>query len=551
MNSTINPKIKSILWRLSPMLLAAAALLWGTSASAQVSSVDELSSAENDLMSQVTDIDQLSDVKPTDWAFQALQSLVERYGCIAGYPDGTYRGNRAMTRYEFAAGLNACLDKVLEQVVGPEGLDPEELAVIRRLQDEFKSELAILRGRVDALEARTAELEANQFSTTTKLKGEVIFGLTNVFGEDRALNSQVWAGRDDDDGEDNQADILDVADNATFGNRVRLVLDTSFTGKDALITRLQAGNLGNLNNATGTDEARLAYDSGADNDVILNRLQYRFPVGDKATAWIGTVGLDIDQIFDVTNPYLASDAVGVLSRFGRRNPAVHRGNEGAGLGLDFNFTDSVGLTFLYLANEQDAPSPLPKDGLFNGGYSAGAQLDFKPGNFQASLTYLHSYSPGDAVNLFGSTGTDFAQDPFGGVATSADHLGAQVNFKLGSRASIGGWYGIVFSGAESLNQGTDDLSATAQNWAANLAFPDLGGKGNLLGLVVGQPPHTTDNDVTTREEEDSPWHFELLYRIAVNDKISITPGAYYIMNPEGDERNDNILVGAIRTTFRF
>ena len=58
----------------------------------------------------------MSDVQPTDWAFQALQSLVERYGCIAGYPDGTYRGNRALTRYEFAAGLNACLDRVNELI---------------------------------------------------------------------------------------------------------------------------------------------------------------------------------------------------------------------------------------------------------------------------------------------------------------------------------------------------------------------------------------------------------------------------------------------------
>ena len=63
--------------------------------------------AENPL-AQVNSVSQLSDVKPTDWAFQALQSLVERYGCIAGYPDGTYRGNRATGRYEFAAGLNSC-----------------------------------------------------------------------------------------------------------------------------------------------------------------------------------------------------------------------------------------------------------------------------------------------------------------------------------------------------------------------------------------------------------------------------------------------------------
>ena len=50
----------------------------------------------------------------------------------------------------------------------------EDLATLQRLQEEFSAELATLRGRVDALEARTAELEANQFSTTSKLEGEVV-----------------------------------------------------------------------------------------------------------------------------------------------------------------------------------------------------------------------------------------------------------------------------------------------------------------------------------------------------------------------------------------
>ena len=109
---------------------------------------------------QVTSVTQFSDVYPTDWAYQALAGLVETYGCVAGYPNGTFRGNRAMTRYEAAALLNACLDRVTEVT--------DEL---RRLMAEFETELAILKGRVDGLEARVGELEATQFSTTTKLKG--------------------------------------------------------------------------------------------------------------------------------------------------------------------------------------------------------------------------------------------------------------------------------------------------------------------------------------------------------------------------------------------
>ena len=104
---------------------------------------------------QVTSVSQLSDVQPTDWAFQALQSLVERYGCIVGYPDGTYRGNRSLTRFEFAAGVNACLDRITEllQAALADTVTREDLAILQRLQEEFSAELAILRGRVDALES--------------------------------------------------------------------------------------------------------------------------------------------------------------------------------------------------------------------------------------------------------------------------------------------------------------------------------------------------------------------------------------------------------------
>ena len=114
---------------------------------------DYAATASGNSLDQVTSVTQFSDVYPTDWAYQALANLVETYGCVAGYPNGTFRGNRAMTRYEAAALLNACLDRITEVT--------DEL---RRLLKEFETELAILKGRVDGLEARVGELEATQFS---------------------------------------------------------------------------------------------------------------------------------------------------------------------------------------------------------------------------------------------------------------------------------------------------------------------------------------------------------------------------------------------------
>ena len=206
---------------------------------------------------QVTSVSQLSDVQPTDWAFQALQSLVERYGCIAGYPDGTFKGNRAATRYELAAALNACLDQISDRFA-----TKEDLATVKALQEEFKAELATLKGRVDGLEARTKTLEAQQFSTTTKLQGEVIFAVSDVFG-DRA----------------GSVPKTEIDSRVTFTERVRLNFLTSFTGKDRLYVRLQTSNRDiNFAGATGTNGSRLAFDTGnTNNEIRLDRLDYMFP----------------------------------------------------------------------------------------------------------------------------------------------------------------------------------------------------------------------------------------------------------------------------------
>ncbi|MDE5068590.1 MAG: iron uptake porin, partial [Trichodesmium sp. St4_bin8_1] len=264
---------------------------------------------------QVTSVSQLSDVQPTDWAFQALQSLVERYGCIVGYPDGTYRGNRALTRFEFAAGVNACLDRVMEllQAAIEDTVSREDLAILQRLQEEFSAELAILRGRVDALEARAAELEANQFSTTTKLRGEVIFAIVDNF-------------KDNAEGEDQ----------TIFQHRVRLNFNTSFSGEDLLFTRLQAGNAQAFNQSTGQQTFNIL---GRKDDVVeLDKLFYKFPVRDNMRVTVAANKVNWYDFVPTLNPYMEDfdGGSGSLSAFGQRNP-IYRLGGGKGLGVEYDF----------------------------------------------------------------------------------------------------------------------------------------------------------------------------------------------------------------------
>ncbi|MCY7276553.1 MAG: iron uptake porin, partial [Phormidesmis sp. CAN_BIN44] len=287
----------------------------------QAETIDEAGFASLEVapgMSAVTSVSQLSDVKPTDWAFQALQSLVERYGCIAGYPDKTYRGNRAMTRYEFAAGLNACMDRVNDLIAASTAdmVKKQDLATLRKLQEQFSAELATLRGRVDALETKTALLEKQQFSTTSKLNGEVIIGLAGV-----ATGRIVG---------------VDVSRNTVMGYRARLNIDTSFTGEDLLRTRIQAGNSDFTNAATGISEGSLRMAANSGSAASIDALLYQFPLGKNTTITLEANAGAIDDFTDTLNPYLDGDGgSGALSHFGTRNPIYYLMG-GTGIGIKHN-----------------------------------------------------------------------------------------------------------------------------------------------------------------------------------------------------------------------
>ncbi|MBD2455699.1 iron uptake porin [Nostoc sp. FACHB-87] len=536
--------------KVSPAILAAslsaANSALAAEANEQITTVAQLSE-QSDSMGQVTSVSQFSDVQPTDWAFQALQSLVERYGCIAGYPNGTYRGNRALTRYEFAAGLNACLDRVNELIATATAdlVTKEDLATLQRLQEEFSAELATLRGRVDALEARTSELEANQFSTTTKLVGEAIFDVSQAFGGNQAVSNP-------------STPTTDLTSNTTFDYRVRLNLLSSFTGTDQLQVRLQAGNIANNRAVTGTSQTRLSFADPTDNQVQVDKINYAFNLSDSIRVKVDANTAELWENVNVFNPDFRSSGTGAISRYGRFSPIYRVGSGGAGLTVTVNPKGPITLSGAYLASK--ASTPDAGFGLFNGDYAAFGQLEFKPSQaFNIGFAYAHTYDGGrtspagtasNAINFIGNTGSTFAISPFGtAVATTGNHYGIQASFRPSDKLTLGAWAGYSNAVAESgPNRGRD---AEIIYWAGTLALKDFGREGNVLGLVFGQQPTVTDTPVANRRDGDTAYHLEGLYKIKVSNNIQVTPGLLVIFNPENNDRNDTIYVGTLRTTFAF
>lgn len=511
---------------IAPAVLGVAIVSAISPAAANEVSVASLTEGKTSDLGQVTSVSQLSDVKPTDWAFQALQSLVERYGCIAGYPDKTYRGNRAMTRYEFAAGLNSCMDRVNDLIAASTAdmVKKEDLATLRKLQEQFAAELATLRGRVDGLESKVATLEKQQFSTTTKLQGEVIFAIAGALGDTYNTNT-------------------------TFSDRVRLGLSTSFTGKDTLFTRLAARNVPNTGTSINSNMGRLSFGDGpatsavTDNAIAIDKAYYRFPLG-KARVTVDATGGEFYNNVENFNGQLASDSTGSISRFGRFNPIYRYAQGGSGATINYSITPQIGVSAGFLA--KNAQDPTNGNGLFNGGNAVLAQLEYKASKtFGLGLTYVRGYDVAGSTSVTGGTGSVLSNRPFGNVKTSSDNYGIQGSFAFSPAITLGGWAGYT-----SANREGAAGNSSIFNWAFNLALPDFGKKGNLAALIVGQQPKITSG-VGSAAENTTNFFVEGLYRYQMNDKISITPGLMVIFNPENISNRPTAFVGTIRTTFKF
>ena len=508
-------------------------------------------------MSQVTSISELRDVSPTDWAYEALRSLVERYGCIVGYPDRTFRGNRATSRWEFAAGLNACLNTIERLLQENVAVLREDIEKLKRLAQEFEQELIALGARVSNLEERVAFLEDHQFSTTTKLRGEVLFTFSSASGE-RAIDSRQRDAIDNFGLRDERL-TRRIDDNATLAFRTRLNFDSSFYGKDRLRVRFQSGTIPRWDRATGTTMARLGHDASNNADVEFDDVYYRFPIGN-FRGFVGTSALDIDNIFDVGNPFLASSGTGALSRFMRRNPLLFRGPEGIGAGFDYKFWDDL-FTIRGLYLSADGNSPELGKGLFNGSYSAGGQLSAYPtDNLSLSFTYLLSYFAEDDANVSSSNGSRVASDPFLDAATLRDSYGITGDWRINDTFHLHatGAYALVRAQGFANPANGDDrrgLGADLWTWSAILSAVDVFKEGAVLSVGGGQ--YVTAERIETLPgdlrvpDKDTPYIIEAQYKYPLNDNILLTPGFYVVINPEGDEDNNSIWVGVLRTTFKF
>ena len=496
-------KLKQLM--LAPVALGMVAPVAANAADLNMAAVNQYSTE------QVTSVSQLSDVQPSDWAYQALSNLVERYGCVAGYPNGTFGGGKAMTRYEAAALLNACLDRVTEVT--------DEL---KRLANEFSDELQVIRGKVASLETKVGALEATQFSTTTKLKGEASFilgGVNNAWTPGSTASTNVG--------------------NTAFNYDLRINLDTSFTGKDLLRTRLRSGNFSSQPFGSSSSLFKLDKAESTSDAVKIDRLYYSFPgLAKGVTLTAGALVRNTEMTW-IPSAY-KSDVLDFFQLAGA--PGVYNKATGAGFGAQWSQGKKGFVAGLNYVAQSGADST---KGEFNekGALNTLAQIGYRAPNYGVAFGYRYG-TEGTRVRTFngvlGSSGALAPGQTSNGYALSAYWQPK----KSGIIPSVSGGYGWNTVSLNAEGASTPTGATDSQTWYAGLQWSDVFAKGNSAGFAIGQP-----GNAEGLEKDATMW--ELFYKYRVSDNITVTPAVFYVSNNQALSDTSSNYGGVIQTTFRF
>jgi hypothetical protein len=518
---------------------------------------------------------ELLDVTPDDWAFQALQSLVEQYGCLTGYPDGTFKGDQSLTRYEFATVLDACMTAIVAQTNGENVLPEADLMRLQQLRQDFAAELLSLENQITRLETEVATLRQQQTSPVLKLSGLAWMDLNAAtFAGDlkRETGQRVAVG--------SRERVIATAEDpdAIFTGYVWLDLNASFTGRDRLLLQLAAG--------TGTPvvndlvSAGLAYTYGANFTnqpggvepfkFVIRQLSYQFPVGDRLSFVVGP-RMNVYDYFEQNrfNYYFFDNGPAFnFTSFNSANSTLFNAfDRGGGVIGMWRISEQFELKAAYLAaNNEFLPSflsPLanPDEGIFGGTNAITAELTYRPSP-EASIRLLYNRARLDAVNgtigRFGDAEPvlGIIDDGWGGAIedTTADVFAISAEWEITPRFGIFGRYSYGNLDVSPINSSIAGGDLRVQSYQFGLAFPHLF-RENAIGMISVLVPQDylegRDFLVSGGGDGATQLETEISYYYPVNDHIALLPSLYIINNPNQFSDNPTLFVFNLRTQFQF
>ncbi len=420
-----------------------------------------------------------SELYPSDWSYQSIRDVVTSRGCSNLFPSGP------ISRFEAATIINTCL-KDFAQITKQE----------RRLIDEFNSELTVITSRVEGLDTRFDQIEAGSFSSTTVASFSADFAMGAVDG--KTVTTSGGTTTKTVDGVSNvlvqQADGTENAEKVVVDYSYEIGLTTSFTGEDSLDVTLAAG-VGTLS------ELDLSKDNG--DTLTVDGISYTFPLGDKATAFVGH-GVEGSALFNTACVY--GGPSDTLSSCGAISSAIDEDGQATGVGLTFDFGNGFTASVGYEGQGNGTDGLASHEGLD----SIAGQLAYSTDTYGFSVTFSEIETTTTSEDTFTAINAYYSPETVGFPSIS-------VGYEWGDDG---------------------DAAATADETSSyfiGLEWNELGG--GTFGVAAGT--HTP-----VVEDGDELLMYEVYYSYPINDGMTITPLIYTKDMATGTEDQTGVMVKA-------
>ena len=380
--------------------------------------------------------------------------------------------------------------------------------------NEVSEDIAILKGRVDGLEAQQNEYEAGAFSETTSMDGKAVFGIGAV----------------------DYSEASNTSSEATQSwYTYTMNLNTSFTGDDNLYVRIKTGNHTDWT-VSKTYGSYLVSGNGNGGTLKVDKIWYQFPVGDNNTVWVGP---RIENYYmHGTTPSIYQPVTKQFTLGGNGEAYGASTDTGAGWAYkaDNGFAVSSNIGTKSGSSKKDAAGDY---------YNTGLLTNETKTSWATQVGYTKpNYSVSALLNIKSNGWSDTYYH-------TADHgTGGNGNF---SSVGLRGWWRPDNTGTAtpSISVGFDTTeydgapSSTSNSTAyfVGLNWQDMFQADDKIGLAFGQP--------TTNESESvDPFAYEIYYSFNPNDSVTVTPAVFGGTDRNGTSGAD-IFGAVVETTFKF
>ena len=382
--------------------------------------------------------------------------------------------------------------------------------------NEVSEDIAVIKGRIDGLEARQNVLEAGSFSDTTTLDQKVVFTVGAAQHDPQSGGSAVA----------HPAATENRNEGVAAQYSYTMNLNSSFTGDDNLYIRLKTGN-GAGWMAEADEGGYLSSNNGNGDAIQVDKIWYTFPIGERQTVWIGP---RIENYYmHATTPSLYSPTLKQFTLGG--NGAAYGASTNSGVGYAYEFDNGFAFSSNLVSKQ---------NGTNNGfltaesAHSWATQIGYTQENYAVSAILNSKYNGWEDGYFSTQTGA-------GRTSGDSTNIGLRAWVRPEESGSAIPSISVGYD-TSSLQFGADTADSTNM-WFAGFGWADMFQAEDKIGVAIGQPQQRED-------ETSDPFAWEAYYAFKANDYTEYRTTVFGGSDRNGTA-NDDISGVVFQTTFKF